>query len=117
MPLPCQSHERSCEPTVQCTRRKWRNARRLDRSIKRFMVTGESFVVRTVSWFVNVENGDHEARPIMVPSHTAGRLNVFRACLRLAEHHHQAKSRDVQTNGDHVCRNSNINMFLSVERL
>ena len=85
MPLPRQSHERSRKPAVQCAGRKWRDTRRLDRSIKRFVVSAESFVARTVSRLVNVENRDHEARPIVISTDATGRLDVFRARLRLPE--------------------------------
>ena len=68
-----------------------------DAAIERLMEGGEPFVVRTVAWPVNIQDRDDQTGTFVVTTDTAGGLNIFGACLGLAEGNHQAKSRDVQT--------------------
>ena len=44
----------------------------------------------------------------MIPSHTAGRLNVFGRRFWLPLNDHQPEPGDVQANGDHVCGERDI---------
>jgi hypothetical protein len=71
--------------------------------------------MRSVTRLVDIENRHHEAGPVCISPNPACRLNVLGAGLSLTEHHHQAKTRDVQANRDHVRRNRYIHTLVVAE--
>ena len=111
MKMPHESHERADQGSVKSPRRKRSHARCLDRPVKRSVVAAESLVMRSVSRLMDIKNGDHEAGATRISAHATGCLNVFGTCFRLAEHHHQAKSRDIEADRDHVGRQGRVDSF------
>jgi hypothetical protein len=63
---------------------------------------GEALVVGAVAGAVDVEEGDDEARALLVAADAAGRLDVLGGGLGLAEHDHEAEAGDVEADRDHV---------------
>ena len=74
----------------------------------------ESFVVGQVSWPCPIEDRADEAR--MFTTDTTRGLDVFRRCFRLAEDDHETETDDIETDGDHVRGNRDVNVFLLGER-
>ena len=79
------------------------------------MVVAEPLVVGAVPGLVCVQQGDHQPRPLIVPPHPAGGLDVLGMGLRLALNHHQPQPRNVQAHGDHVGGDGAIDPLLLVE--
>ena len=56
-----------------------------------------------------IKNKDNTGSIFGITSHAAGCLNIFRSSLGLPGNSHQAQSWNVETDGDHICRQTDIN--------
>ena len=115
IPKTSQSDNGAGQTPIQSAWRERRDARSPRRCGKRSRGTGETLVVGAVAWAVRVENRDDKTRTLVIAADTAGCLNVFGSSLGLAEDDHEAEPGDVQTNGDHVRRQSNVDALLLLE--
>ena len=66
------------------------------------MVVTESLVVRAVTRFVDVEQGDHQPRSGVVATDAARGLNIFGGEHGLTDDQHQAEALNVEADRDHV---------------
>jgi hypothetical protein len=94
------------------TRRKRRDARRLDRAVEAQVERPELLVMRPVARLVDIEQGHHEAGLLRLAPDARGRLNVLGGGLRLALNDHQPEATDVETDGDHVGGHGHVDRIL-----
>ncbi len=66
------------------------------------MELAELLKVHSVARLVHVEHNNHQAGAIVITANPARCLDVFGCGLRLALNQHQAKSRDIQSDRNHV---------------
>src|SRR6266850_1252378 len=88
--------------------REGRHAGRLDPSVNTLVVGAEMLEVRAVARFSWIQDrNDQTGAPNVTPDATCG-LDILRRRLRLAHNNHEAESRHVQSNLNHVCCETHI---------
>ena len=93
------------------------DARSLDGTVEALVPSAEALVVATVAGAVDIEQGDHQSRALIVASDATRCLDVLGRCLRLAQDNHQAQALDVQTDRDHVRGKGHVHvLFLDVRQ-
>ena len=110
-----QPHQNAGEAPVQGAGREGRDAGNLHGAVEGLVVVAEPLVVGAVPGLVCIQQGDHQPRPLIVPPHPAGGLDVLGMGLRLALNHYQPQPGNVQAHGDHVGGDGAIDPLLLVE--
>src|SRR5271170_2612297 len=88
-----------------------RNACRLDGAIEGPMKLPELLEVHSIARLVKVQYREDKGRPCMISTDATRRLSIFRGSLRLTLDNHEPKAADIETNGNHIRRQSNIYGF------
>jgi hypothetical protein len=92
-----------------------RHARHLDGPVERRVIRLKALEVRAVARAVNVQQRDHEPRPLVVAADAARGLDVLGSGLRLTENDHQPEARDVESDRDHVRGERHVDVLVRVE--
>ena len=71
----------------------------------------ELLEVHSIARLVKVQYREDKARPRMISTDATCRLNIFGGSLRLTLDNHEPKAADIETNGNHIRRQSNIYGF------
>ena len=112
--MPDERHDDRGKSSIQGARRPGRYAGSLDSSVECPMEVSKALIVGSVARLMQIQYSYDETTSIMVTAYAARRLNVFGGRFRLALNEHQAETRDIQTNGDHVGRERNIDGLVSI---